>query len=291
MRRPSQLGRAYPLPTEFQSMALCLTRLAYRENDLIVRYLTEDEGLLPSIVRGAQGAKSKLAGACNPLSLINGYWQLSPSSSLCPLRQYEGVQSFPAIHQDLEALSIASLLLEFISQCLAERNPEDGSLLDTAKAALSRLEILSQEGNSKTSDPDSLQRLKLSVLTQFQCELMQYLGLLPDWLYDSVRESPLDLERPTHWFSVQQGAPLSSESKQEMGYQDKTIVPISTRSLLLLNGFSQGRPWEQSVREVDLLLASDGMIRVQRFLRHWFESNFHRSFQAYEFMFSCLDVA
>ena len=94
---------------------IVLNTKQYKDNDLLVRILTETAGLRTFLARGAKRPKSKLAGGVQPYALITfeGAWP-KKGSGLGYINDIQSVKMFSRLVDDIEVNAYAALIVSLI---------------------------------------------------------------------------------------------------------------------------------------------------------------------------------
>lgn len=109
------------MPT-YKARALVLRRIPLGEKDKIVTLLARDSGKLRAVAKGARGTTSRLSGATEPLTVIEGL--LSSGSRLDVLSQAEIRETFPNLRTNYGLLLRATYLCEIVDHLVLDRDPQ-----------------------------------------------------------------------------------------------------------------------------------------------------------------------
>jgi DNA repair protein RecO (recombination protein O) len=109
----------------FNTRAIVLHGMNYRETDRLLKLITEDRGKVSAIARGVKKEKSLLRGAVEPLTCA--IFQLNPGRNLYTLSQADIIRSYHKIKDSLEKLVICSFFCELIDCFVEEGNPDTES--------------------------------------------------------------------------------------------------------------------------------------------------------------------
>ena len=126
--------------------AICIKTTPFRETDVIAAFYTREGGLIRSVARGVKASKSKLSGACVPMTL--NAIQLKPSRQLYSLLTYQRLSSFEYIQTHLTAVGIAGTFLEIIYHL--GQDTDSVAIFDLLLAVLNNLNVLFYD---KTTQP------------------------------------------------------------------------------------------------------------------------------------------
>ena len=155
-----------------------LHRRPYRETSLIVDFFTLQNGRVSAVAKGARGPKSDRKSLLQPLQAIN--FELSGRGTLRNLGRIESTSKSFVLSQ--QSLFCVFYLNEILNRALPESEVFT-RLFQQYELALSSLQHL-----SKT--PCELSDIE-PVLRSFEFVLLEELGYLPDFTYDSQSESEI----------------------------------------------------------------------------------------------------
>lgn len=99
---------------------IVLSQLEYREYDMILSVLTQEQGLIKIVARGIKKLNSKNASGCLPFSLSNFHIQFHENKNMHTLQTAELIESYRYIREDLRKQAIAT----FCCECI-EKSGED----------------------------------------------------------------------------------------------------------------------------------------------------------------------
>jgi len=95
-----------------QTPAIILTVREYGEADLLVTFLTPEQGPLTGIAKHARKSRRRFAHCLEPLSRVLLFLAPRPGRDLEFVQKGELVQSFPSLRRDLKRLGAAAVLAE-----------------------------------------------------------------------------------------------------------------------------------------------------------------------------------
>ena len=155
-----------------------LHRRPYRETSLIVDFFTLQNGRVSAMAKGARGPKSDKKSALQPLQAVN--FELSGRGSLRNLGRVETTsKSFVLSQQNL-------FCVFYLNEILNRALPESEAftrLFHQYELSLQSLQTLSKsEGKLSAIEP---------ILRTFEFVLLEELGYLPDFAYDSQHEAEI----------------------------------------------------------------------------------------------------
>lgn len=155
-----------------------LHRRPYRETSLIVDFFTLQNGRVSAVAKGARAPKSDKKSLLQPLQAIN--FELSGRSSLRNLGRIESTSKSFVLSQ--QSLFCVFYLNEILNRALPESEVFT-RLFHQYELALTSLQYLSKEKCSLIDiEP---------ILRNFEFVLLEELGYLPDFAYDSQSESEI----------------------------------------------------------------------------------------------------
>jgi DNA repair protein RecO (recombination protein O) len=158
--------------------AIVLRRVNVGETDRILTLFSRDRGKLSSIAKGARGPKSRIGGATEPFTVLDGL--LAQGQTLDVLTQAEVKEAFGGIRKDLVRIGYASHFLEIVDAGTEERQAFP-QLWDLLVAALTVLET--------AATPDVLCRA-------FELHAMALFGYEPEIGVCVLDEDALNLNQP-----------------------------------------------------------------------------------------------
>lgn len=105
-----------------KTKAIVLSKLKYRDNDVILKCLTEQNGVMSYLVRGVQGSKAKGSKLAyfQPLSQLSLEQTFRENQSLHSIREMKIDYPYVTLHSDILKSSIVMFLAEMLSTVLKE---------------------------------------------------------------------------------------------------------------------------------------------------------------------------
>ncbi len=231
--------------TERQTPAIVLSVREYGEADLLVDFLTPEQGRLTGIAKHARKSRRRFAHCLEPLGRVVFWLSTKPGRDLEFLQRGELVRAFPSLRRDLPRLGAAAVLAE-TAGLLAGPPEATAEIFATLEEALDLLD--------RGLPPDSLLPaflLRLLTLGGYGPRLGQCLkcGQEPE---------------PPLWFSVPQGGVLCGACRTGA---PGPLLPLSPGTWKLLR-LAQGMAREKLSRLRFPRLARDQSLALfQVFLR------------------------
>jgi DNA repair protein RecO (recombination protein O) len=108
------------------SEALLLRTVAYGESDAIVTVLTESDGKLTALARGARKSKRRFAGSLEPVHTLALRID-DKGGEMCFLREARIARARDRVVHDLEAVDAAGHALRWARHLCPPRTPEDAA--------------------------------------------------------------------------------------------------------------------------------------------------------------------
>ncbi|HEY2368740.1 MAG TPA: DNA repair protein RecO, partial [Polyangiaceae bacterium] len=105
------------------TQALVVRSVAYGEADLIVTFLTEAEGKVSAIVRGARRGSRRVAGALEPMHSIAVTYE-DKGTELVTLKEAHVVRARTGLMTRLEAMDAAGTALRWARHMFPPKTPE-----------------------------------------------------------------------------------------------------------------------------------------------------------------------
>ncbi len=161
----------------YQSDAFVLRTYKLGETDQIVVFFTRAYGKLRAVARRSHSPRRRLAGYCQPLTLLHTILFGRPSQNLFRINTIDIVQPFRVIHEDFGHLRSGLYLTELIDVATREHEP---------MPELFELMHWSLEQLPQTGHPAMLLRL-------FEVCLLMAMGYTPQLMYCAhcMRDLPL----------------------------------------------------------------------------------------------------
>ncbi|MSQ29320.1 MAG: DNA repair protein RecO [Dehalococcoidia bacterium] len=156
------------VPRVTRTEAIVLRHRRLGEADRIVTLLTPLRGKVDAVAKGALRPRSKLAGHLEPLTRVDVL--LAHGRTLDVVTQAQMLDGLPALHADLDRLSMAMYLLELTDRLTLDRPGDDGRsqqpLYELLQASLVRI-----------ARGDGLHLAARS----FEIALLELSGFRPEW--------------------------------------------------------------------------------------------------------------
>ena len=125
--------------TERQTPAIVLTVRDYGEADLLVTFITPEQGRLTGIAKHGKKSRRRFAYCLEPLSRVVFYFSSRPGRDLEFLQKGELVRAFPSLRRDLPRLGAAAVLAE-VTGLLSGPPEAIGEIFATLEEALNLLD-------------------------------------------------------------------------------------------------------------------------------------------------------
>lgn len=249
----------------YSTQAFCLKTWDYGESDKILHLFSAEYGKISAIAKGVKKQKSKLAGACEILHLSE--IQLSKGKNLDVLSQYETVESFPHLRQDIMKLACAMLFAELVHGLVNDHEPDTQGIFGLLQEHLSLLDHCPNE-------------LTLPVAVQFQVQLLEAAGFHPSLTQCVITDEPIDTNQSFYPFSAELGG-ITTSLEARNQYAHLSWVNVSTSTLVALSDALSSKPLTAWPAEVQAL-------KVQKFLKFYFTQKLEHPIKAYDFLLSLI---
>lgn len=209
--------------------ALCLKVTPFREADVIAAFYTPEVGLIRAVCKGVKKSTSKLAGACQPLTLnrlqlTRGKSQAKNNhDALFTLTGYQRLNEFERTRSQLLPSVLASTLAEIVYGL--SHDGDTHLIFNHLCQVLGKLESICFENPSA-----QLEKL-LPAILQFNLDLLQDLGyaLLPENCV--VCHDCLNPHNPFQAFTAQLGGFVCQNCYKALPYlTQQTVVKVSQKS-------------------------------------------------------------
>lgn len=149
-----------------ETEGIILKSYSLAEADKIVVLLTQNEGLVRGVAKGAKRLKSRFGGGLEPFSVVNLTYFQKEERELVSISQVELVKSFFESASDPQFLQKFSYLADILSDFAPPHDPNE-TLYRMAKVCL----------ETAAENPDSLE----SIALYFEIWILRLGGYLPDW--------------------------------------------------------------------------------------------------------------
>jgi len=119
-----------------ETHALVVRSVAYGEGDVIATLLTEQEGKVAAIVRGARKGSRRVSGALEPLHTIEAIYE-DKGSELVTMKEARVIKPRTNLMRHLEAMEAAGTMLRWARHMFPPRTPEPAAfatLIETLDA-------------------------------------------------------------------------------------------------------------------------------------------------------------
>ncbi|GAP02148.1 DNA repair protein RecO [Fructobacillus pseudoficulneus] len=150
---------------------LILTTRSYRDNDLLVRVFTKEEGILTVMARGAKKPKSKVGYACQPYTwlIFDGAYPKN-GAGLGFMNGVQESKSYRHVIQDINVSAYAALIAKLLDLAFEENQPQT-SWYQKAVAGFEKLDA--------GIDPQIITNI-------FELQLLPAFGVAPNWQADPI---------------------------------------------------------------------------------------------------------
>lgn len=149
-----------------ETEGLVLKTYSLAEADKIVVLLTQNEGLVRGVAKGAKRLKSRFGGGLEPFSVINVTYFQKEERELVSISQVELVKSYFESASNPQFLQKFSYLADLLTEFAPPHDPNE-NLYRMAKVCL----------ETAAEVPESLE----SVALYFELWILRLGGYLPDW--------------------------------------------------------------------------------------------------------------
>lgn len=149
-----------------ETEGIILKSYSLAEADKIVVLLTQNEGLVRGVAKGAKRLKSRFGGGLEPFSIVNLTYFQKEERELVSISQIELVQSYFESASDPLFLQKFSYLVDLLTEFAPPHDPNE-TLYRMAKVCL----------ETAAKIPESLD----SIALYFELWILRLGGYLPDW--------------------------------------------------------------------------------------------------------------
>jgi DNA repair protein RecO (recombination protein O) len=196
--------------------AIVLRARPYGESDKIVSFLTERQGKLTGIAKGAKNSRRRFPNSLEPFAQITLHFEDRPHGRLAFLLSAELNLVYKELTQNLDKISYASYLVEITEGLIADRE-ENQAVFEHLKKGLCYLDEYTPS---------------LRFITTYELELMRLTGYQP--VLDRCKACNLDMNacNGANWFfSPQDGGILCSSCSP--GRHQLTPLSLSAAKMLI----------------------------------------------------------
>jgi len=250
----------------YTAEVICLRAYDFGEADKILHLYSPEHGRISAIVKGAKKAKSKLAGACEPLNISEV--QLTKGKNLDVLCQYQPRETFVGMRSDLLKLAYGQLFAELVNLVATEMDSHQ--IFRILKQALYLLDTAAESEIAPIG-------------IEFQLAMLDAAGFHPVLNRCIFTDGLLDPTAVYYCFSAQLGGVTTPQEKRkhliQTGGLGEQWVNVSTTSLRVLNN-PHHAAWESSA-----------FYKAQKFLEYYFKQVFEKPIHAYSLVFNLMEMA
>ncbi|MCS5620719.1 MAG: DNA repair protein RecO [Nitrospinaceae bacterium] len=124
----------------YNTRALVIKSINFSESDRLVTFMTENQGKVKCVAKGARKVKNRFWGALEPMSLIHLIYFGKEHQSLFRLNHCDIIESFQTIRDDFDKLYTGVYFLDLIDSMILEGHREKKifALLYQSLAALNQ---------------------------------------------------------------------------------------------------------------------------------------------------------
>jgi DNA repair protein RecO (recombination protein O) len=151
-----------------ETEGLILKSYSLAEADKIVVFLSQNQGLVRGVAKGAKRLKSKFGGSLEPFSIVQITYFQKEERELVSISQIELVKSYFENAADPEFFQKFAYISELLTEFAPPHDPNE-RLYRMIKKCL----------ETAAENPQSLE----SVVLYFELWLLRLCGYLPDWSY------------------------------------------------------------------------------------------------------------
>ncbi|MDD4601642.1 DNA repair protein RecO [bioreactor metagenome] len=108
--------------TQYQTEAILLSVRNWGEADKMVTLFSREHGKIGAIAYGARRPKNRLAAGMQPFMHIN--ISLTPGKGLDYIKQYETINTFRPIRENLDYMAYGALIAELTAELCPDHQPE-----------------------------------------------------------------------------------------------------------------------------------------------------------------------
>lgn len=239
--------------------AIVLRAWPFGESDKIVCFLTEENGKITGIAKGAKRSRRRFVNSLEPFSLVNLRFQDRAYSNLAFILASDLFFGFKYLSASLEKISFASYLVEITDGLIGERE-ENRLVFQHLKDSLIHLEE---------------QPASLMFLTAFELKLLRLAGYQP--LLDKCRRCGRERQEIARWhFSLRDGGLLCDFCSP----QRKEIFPVSKTTLDLLTDLQE----EKSMPSCDISPSNAVLEEIRSVMHRFVEFHMDRKIKSASFL-------
>lgn len=249
----------------YSTDVICLRTYDFGEADKILHLYSPEHGRISVIAKGVKKANSKLAGACEILSLSEV--QLSKGKNLDVLCQYQPRETFVGIRSDLLKLAYGMLFAELVNMTATDMDSHQ--MFQVLKQALHLLD-----------GADEAETIPLGI--EFQLAILHAAGYHPVLNQCIFSNQTLDPDALYYCFSAQLGGVTTPAQKKKHQIETNSFseqwVNVSTNTLRALSN-----PYRSDWN-------INQLYKAQKFLQYYFKQTFEKHLHAYDLVFNLLEM-
>ncbi|MBY0402425.1 MAG: DNA repair protein RecO [Cyanobacteria bacterium] len=246
--------------SHYTTDAICLKASLFGESDKVLTLFSPDYGRLSVIAKGSRKMQSKFAGASQVLNW--GEVQLAKGKTMDILCQYQPIQSFFKLRQDILKMTFATLFLEEVRMMSSEHDGDSRGIFQHLTQTLLALE---------TCEPEDVFPLAI----QLQLDLLNLSGYAPDFETCLACENRCSLEQGIfQYFSTEMGGVVCQGCGE--GFGGARLERITNTSLQYLRNPSALEGVGVTPR------------KVQGFLQFYFVKKMEKPLKSGDFLLSLL---
>src|SRR6056297_1189890 len=114
--------------------AVVLRSLDYGETSQIVTLLTQENGKIGVMAKGARRTKSQFGATLQPMAYTQVVFYYKPTRELQILSESSHVESFHRLRRNLETITIGLRIVELVDALLEEEDPQPEIFAITVRA-------------------------------------------------------------------------------------------------------------------------------------------------------------
>lgn len=254
----------------YTTEVICLRAIEFGEADKILHLYSPEHGRVSAIAKGVKKPHSKMAGACELLSISEV--QLAKGKNLDTLCQYQPRNTFVGVRSDLLKLAYGLLFAELVN--LNASDMDSHQMYSLLKDALTMLD---------QGDPHAPEKDVIPLGIEFQIAMLHAAGYHPVLTECILTGEPLDMSEIYYCFSPELGGITTPERKRKHQMQTGGFgiqwVNVTTTTLKVVSDPHKGT-WN-----------TGQLLKAQKFLQYYFKHLFEKNLHAYDLVFNLLEMS
>lgn len=254
----------------YTTNAVCLKGWPYGDHDRILSFYSADHGIIRAIAKGVKKANSRLSGVAEIFSLSQ--IQFSSGKNLDVVSQYQPINSFTHIRNNILKLACATLFVDLVDRMGVEGDLDSTAIFDLLTDRLHHLNTTHSATYSEISQTTA----------SFQLQLLEKVGYTPSLDHCVGCGVQMNAPQPYFAFSAGDGGLVCEPCRAN--FPSSTLVNVSANTIQFLRHL-QIQPDNLTPK----ICHQTNLIKVLKFLRHFISHKLDKEPKTYEFLLQILE--